>query len=56
MLRAVTVETFGHVLHVADPPHKRRCIQVVRVEDDFCFLGVPLRSDFGVGDVKFLQQ
>ena len=47
---------FGHVLHVADPPLRRRCIQVVRVVDDFCFLKVPLRSDFGVGDVEFLQE
>ena len=46
---------FGHVLHVADPPLKRRCIQVIHAVDDFCFLWVPLRSDFGVGDVEFLQ-
>ena len=26
---------FGHLLHVADPPLKRRCIQVVHVVDDF---------------------
>ena len=47
---------FGHVLHVADPPLKRRCIQVVHVVDGFCFLGVPLRSDFGVGNVDVLQK
>ena len=47
---------FGHPLHIADPPVKRRCVQVVHVADDFCFLGVPLRSDFGVGDVKLLQE
>ena len=37
---------FGHVLHVADPPLKSRCIQVVHVVDDFCFSGgsAPLRS------------
>ena len=29
---------FGHVVHVADPPLKRRCIQVVHVVDAFCFL------------------
>ena len=44
---------FGHVLHVASPPLKRRCIQVVQAVNDFCFLWVPLRSDFG--DVEFLQ-
>ena len=37
---------FGHVLHFADPPLKRRCIQVVHVADDLCFLEVPLRFDF----------
>ena len=42
----------GHVLHVADHPLKRRCIQFVHVVDDFCFLWVPLRSDLGVGDVE----
>ena len=46
----------GHVLHVADPPHRRFCIQVVHVADDFCFLVVPLLPDFGVGDVEFLQE
>ena len=30
---------FGHVLHVADPPRKRRCIQVVRAVDVFCVWG-----------------
>ena len=29
---------FGHVLHVTVPPLKRRCVQVVHVVDDFCFL------------------
>ena len=28
---------FGHVLHVANPPLKRHCIQVVHAVDDFCF-------------------
>ena len=47
---------FCHVLHVADPPPGSRCIQVVHVLGDFCFLGVPLRSDFGVGDIEFLHE
>ena len=51
MLPAVT--GVGHVLHVAGPPLRRRCIQVIHVVDDFCFLEVPLRSDSSVGDVKF---
>ena len=32
---------FGHVLHVANPPLKRHCVQVVHVSDNFCFLWVP---------------
>ena len=52
MLPGVTVAMFrtSRILH------SRGCIQVVHVEDDICFLVVPLRSDFGVGDIKFLQE
>ena len=47
---------FGHALHVADPPPRRCCIQVVHVVDDFCFQWVPPRSDSGVGDIEILQE
>ena len=46
----------GLVLHVTDPPLKKRCIEVVLAVDDFCFLVVALRYNFGVGGVKFLQE
>ena len=54
MLPAVTVGV--HALHVVDPPFRWRCTQVVHVVENFCLRGVPLRSNFGVGDVKFLQE
>ena len=46
----------NHALHVVGPPLSRRCIQVVHEADDACLLGGPLRSDFGVGDITFLQE
>ena len=55
MLPSVTVG-FVHFLHVANSPLGRRCIQVFHAEDDFCLLGVPLRSAFGLGDVEILQE
>ena len=47
---------FDHVLHVADSPLRKCCIQIVHVADDFRVLGDPFRSDSGVGDVENQQE
>ena len=47
---------FGQAPHVANFPPRRCCVQVVHIVNYFCFQWVPLRSNFGVGDVKFLQE
>ena len=47
---------FGHIPYVTNSPLGRRCIQVVHVVDDLRLQRVPLRSDFGVGDIEFPQE
>ena len=55
VLPAVTVETVASFRTSSILPFGRCCIQVSHETDDFRFLRVSFRSNFGIGVIEFVQ-